>query len=171
MLKDVPKECSVWQVDGNLYGRQTAAAQYRDRLNDVLTTKLPKDMFDFKRGKLDACVYLCRKTGLVLIHHIDDFDICGPEKFLKELLMVQLPSLGIKLKMGELEYPGIASANTAEFLGRTKVLVEDAVVTKPNKKHTNDILKMLGLEEAKPSPVPGKELDLKQNKLLEGKEK
>ena len=30
-LKEVPISEIVWQVDGNLYGRQSAAAQYRDR--------------------------------------------------------------------------------------------------------------------------------------------
>ena len=33
-LKDVPASEIVWQVDGNLYGRQSAAAQYRDRLEE-----------------------------------------------------------------------------------------------------------------------------------------
>ena len=36
-LKDVPKEHLLWQVDGNLYGRQSAAAQYRDRLEEIIT--------------------------------------------------------------------------------------------------------------------------------------
>eukprot|EP00435_Cladocopium_sp_Y103_P041544 s171_g11.t1 len=34
-LKDVPKEEILWQVGGNLYGRQSAAAQYRDRLEEI----------------------------------------------------------------------------------------------------------------------------------------
>ncbi|CAL1169149.1 unnamed protein product [Cladocopium goreaui] len=33
-LKDVPASEIVWQVDGNLYGRQSAAVQYRDRLEE-----------------------------------------------------------------------------------------------------------------------------------------
>ena len=28
-LEGVPKSAIIWQVDGNLYGRQSAAAQYR----------------------------------------------------------------------------------------------------------------------------------------------
>ena len=62
-LKDVPASEIVWQVDGNLYGRQSAAAQYRDRLEEILTEELPKEKYSFTRGKLDACVYKCQLTG------------------------------------------------------------------------------------------------------------
>ena len=170
-LKDAPKESVLWQVDGNLYGRQTAAAQYRDRLEVILTQELPKGVYEFHRGKLDACVFRCSRTGIVLIHHIDDFDVCGPASFLNDLLKVQLPKCGCKLKVGELEWPGEASSSTSEFLGRKKILIEEAVVTLPNEKHINDILKMLGLENAKPSPAAGKKLNLSDSKLLEGKAK
>ena len=170
-LKDTPKESVLWQVDGNLYGRQTAAAQYRDRLEVILTQELPKGVYEFHRGKLDACVFRCSRTGIVLIHHIDDFDVCGPASFLNDLLKVQLPKCGCKLKVGELEWPGEASSSTSEFLGRKKILIEEAVVTLPNEKHINDILKMLGLENAKPSPVAGKKLNLSDSKLLEDKAK
>ena len=100
-LKGVPKEHLLWQVDGNLYGRQSAAAQYRDRLEEIITKELPSEQYDFKRGAIDACVYKCEKTGTVLIHDIDDFDICGPEKVLNDLLMVQFPKNGCTLKMGD----------------------------------------------------------------------
>ena len=134
-LKDVPKEEIIWQVDGNLYGRQSAAAQYRDRLEEIITLELPREKYEFARGKLDACVYRCKKTGTILVHHIDDFDICGPEHVLTDLLTVEFPKNGCKLKMGEMEYPGISSQSTSEFLGRTKINVEHAVITKPNAKH------------------------------------
>ena len=107
----------------------------------------------------------------MLIQYIDDFDVCGPAALLDDLLKVQLPRCGCKAKVGELEWPGEASSSTSEFLGRKKILVEDAVVTLPNEKHINDILRMLGLEQAKPSPVPGKKLNLKDNTPLEGKAK
>ena len=104
-LRDVLKESIVWQVDGNLSGRQSAAAQYRDRLEEIITPELPKEKYNFQRGKLDACVYRCTKTETVVIHHIDDFDIAGREEILKDLLTVQFPENGCKLKMGEMEYP------------------------------------------------------------------
>ena len=170
-LQDVPKHDIVWQVDGNIYGRQSAAAQYRDRLEEILTTCLPSSKYQFSRGKLDACVYRCAKTGVVLVHHIDDFDICGPEETLIDLLTVQLPANGCKLKMGEIEYPRRGNSMTSEFLGRKKINVENAIITKPNERHIQTILRQLGLENAKPSPVPGKKLDLKQDTLLNEKDK
>ena len=84
-LKDVPREELIWQVDGNIYGRQSAAAQYRDRPEEMLTNKV-SGRYRFKRGKLDARVYRCELTGTVLIHHIDDFDMCGPHRRLICLL-------------------------------------------------------------------------------------
>ena len=87
-------------------------------------------------------------------------------------MYVQLPKNGVKLKAGELEYLGTGNETTSEFLGRTNINLEDAVVTKPNARHTNEILKKLGLQEAKSGPVPGgRKLDLSQDKLLVGKEK
>ena len=170
-LSKVPKEHLVWQVDGNIYGRQPAAASYRDRLEDILLNKLPKDQYSFKRGKLDACIYKCKLTGIVLIHHIDDFDICGPEEMTNDLLLVQLPKNGCKVKVGEYEYPGRGSQTSTEYLGRTKINTENAVITKPNKKHIDYILTCLGLEEAKPSPVPGRKLELKNDQLLNEEDK
>ena len=170
-LEGVPKSAIVWQVDGNLYGRQSAAAQYRDRLEEILTQKLPKERYNFKQGKLDACVYHCDVTDTVLIHHIDDFDIAGKEEVLKDLLTVQFPRNGCKLKMLEFEYPHNEKTSTSEFLGRLKVNTDGAVVTKPNDRHIETIRKQLGMENCKPSPVPGRKLDLTQSKELDETDK
>ena len=163
-LEESPKSEIVWQVDGNRYGRQSAAAQYRDGLEEILTQKLPKDRYNFNRGKLDACVYHCDVTNTVLIHHIDDFDIAGKEEVLKDLLTVQFPKNGCKLKMGEFEYPSNERTRTSEYLGRFKVNTDGAVITKPNDGHIETILKQLGMENCKLSPVPGRKLDLTQSK-------
>ena len=170
-LEEVPKSEIVWQVDGNRYGRQSAAAQYRDGLEEILTQKLPKDRYNFNRGKLDACVYHCDVTNTVLIHHIDDFDIAGKEEVLKDLLTVQFPKNGCKLKMGEFEYPSNERTSTSEFLGRLKVNTDGAVATKPNDRHIETILKQLGMENCEPSPVPGRKLDLTQSTELDAKDK
>ena len=110
--------------------------------------------------KQELCLYI-----------IDDFDICGPEEILLDLLAVQLPANGCKLKMGEIEYPRRGNSVTSEFLGRKKINVENAIIAKPNERHVQTILQQLGLENAKPSPVPGKKLDLKQDTLLNEKDK
>ncbi len=88
-----------------------------------------------------------------------------------DLLTVQLPANACKLKMGEIEYPMRGNSTTSEFLGRKKINVENAIITKPNERHIQTILRQLGLENAKPSPVPGKKLDLKQDTLLNERDK
>ena len=161
-LKDVPLEHLVWQVDGNIYGRQPAASQYRDKLEDIIVNNLPGEGYDFVRGKLDGCVFRCHKTKVAILHHIDDFAVTGPEEHLDDLLKVQLPKYGCKVKVGEMEYPDRYNKTSSEFLGRTKINVEEAVLTKPNEKHTDNILKLLGLENCKSSPVPGKKLEVNE---------
>ena len=65
----------------------------------------------------------------------------------------------------------LRTSKTSDFLGRTKIKVEEAVVTKPNAKHIKTSLQMLGLENAKPSPVPGRKLELQKDKPLSQGEK
>ena len=172
-LEGIPREQLVWQVDGNIYGRQPAASQYRDRLEEIIVNKLPKDRYDFVRGRLDGCVFRCKKTKSVVIHHIDDFDVTGPEDDLNNLLKVELPKHGCKVKVGDFEFPEKHGKTSSEFLGREKISVEQAVLTKPNAKHTDNILKLLGLHDAKGGPVPGKKLELSvsSEELLDEKEK
>ena len=73
--------------------------------------------------------------------------------------------------MGHLEFPDVGSKVSSEFLGRTKITVEGAIITKPHERHAQTILKALGLEDCKPSPVPGKKLDLKQDQELSAAER
>ena len=89
----------------------------------------------------------------------------------KYLLTVQLPANGCRLQMGEIEYRRLGNSVTSEFLCRKKINGENAIITKPNERHIRAILQQLGLESAKPSPVPGKKLDLKPHTLLNEKDK
>ena len=70
-----------------------------------------------------------------------------------------------------MEFPDVGSKVSSEFLGRIKITVEGAVITKPHERHAQTILKALGLEDCKPSPVPGKKLDLKQDQELSAAER
>ena len=173
-LANVPKQHIVWQVDGNIYGRQPAAAAYRQELENILLHKLDGAKYKFQRGKVDACVYRCKLSGVILIHHIDDFDVCGPAEAVKDLLEVQLPKVGCKLKVGDLEGVAGEPGTSSEYLGREKYTIDDCVVTKPNDKHVQNILGKLGMEDAKPAVLPGRKLDLSSAgnmELLSDKEK
>jgi hypothetical protein len=79
-LANVPKQHIVWQVDGNIFGRQPAAAAYRQKLENILLNKLDPAKYKFQGGWIDACVYHCKNSGVTLVHHIDDFDVRGPQK-------------------------------------------------------------------------------------------
>ncbi|CAE7394224.1 RE2 [Symbiodinium sp. CCMP2592] len=123
----------VFRVDGNLYGRRTAGSVYRDELEEVLAGKLAKD-YDFQRGVKDPCVYLDRRSGLILLHHIDDIRVAGPKAAVLKFTEVDLPT-HCEITVGELEEPGTA----VEVLGRTKVRTEDSILTLPDSKHAENV--------------------------------
>ena len=84
-----------------------------------------------------------------MIHHIDDFDVCGPAEAVKHWLENQIP-ICLKLKVGELEGMEGESGTSPEYLGREKCSIDGCVVTKPNDKHIQNSLGKLGMEDANP---------------------
>ncbi|CAE7226937.1 unnamed protein product [Symbiodinium sp. CCMP2592] len=144
----------VFRVDGNLYGRRTAGSVYRDELEEVLTGKLAKD-YDFQRGVKDPCVYLDRRSGLILLHHIDDIRVAGPKAAVLKFTEVDLPT-HCEITVGELEEPGTA----VEVLGRTKVRTEDSILTLPDSKHAENVCEQLGIGPKDKGTVPSRPLDL-----------
>ncbi|CAE7562226.1 unnamed protein product [Symbiodinium sp. CCMP2592] len=144
----------VFRVDGNLYGRRTAGSVYRDELEEVLTGKLAKD-YDFQRGVKDPCVHRDRRSGLILLHHIDDIRVAGPKAAVLKFTEVDLPT-HCEITVGELEEPGTA----AEVLGRTKVRTEDSILTLPDSKHAENVCEQLGIGPKDKGTVPSRPLDL-----------
>ena len=92
---------------------------------------------------------IAKNSGVTLVHHIDDFDVRGPEKTVKKVEN-QPSELGFKLKVGELEGMEGESGTSPEYLGREKCSIDGCVVTKPNDKHIQNILGKLGMEDANP---------------------
>ena len=66
----------LFRIDGNLYGRRTAGATYRNELEGIICEALNTDeagfQFEFVRGDTDSTVYRCAKTRCVLLHHVDE---------------------------------------------------------------------------------------------------
>ena len=71
----IPFEDVVFRLDRNLYGRRAAGSVYRDELEEIL-----------------CGVYLCLKTGLTVVHHIDDGRCAGKAALLDKLLDEDLTS-------------------------------------------------------------------------------
>ena len=61
------------------------------------------------------------------------------------------------VKVGEIEKPG----SEMKYLNRRKVRSEDSMVTIPDPGLIDDIIRLLGLETGRTSPVPGKKLSKK----------
>ena len=157
-----PKDKELWsnktyrdvalQISGNIYGRRTAGATFRNRFEEVLTNA---PGFEFRRGTRDATVYVCQRTGATLLHHVDDVRCCASESDTARLwdyLRTKLP-----LKEGPLE-----KANTQiEVLGRAKIRTMDSIVTLPSEHRIDAICSAVGLtRDSKPAAYASKRVEL-----------
>ena len=111
--------------------------------------------YDFRRGVKDPCVYLCLKTGLTVVHHIDDGRCARKTALLDKLLDEDLPH-HCEITSGPLEAEGVS----VEVLGKTKTRVPGAILTAPDPKHATKI----GPKEK--SQVPSKKAKLENLELL-----
>ncbi|CAJ1383334.1 unnamed protein product, partial [Effrenium voratum] len=144
----------LFRLDGNLYGRRPAGSVFRNELEDILLNKLDKKRYHFVRGEKDPTVYRCTKSGVVIVHHIDDFRGTGPDDALDYLYDVELPKY-CEVQSGELERVG----TVVEVLNRTKIRLEDAILTQADKVHVENIKNALGVTKER-SEVPSRQLNL-----------
>lgn len=158
MLEDF--KSYLFRLDGNLYGRRTAGSVYRDEWEDILVNKL-KGPFAFRRGVKDPCVYFCEKTGIVVVHHVDDVRCAGPTAELNRLIDVEIPK-HCEIQSGPLEVQGVS----VEVLGKTKTRIPGAILTAPDPKHSKNIIKALGVGPKEKSQVPSKRVDLTNTEPL-----
>ena len=144
----------LFRLDGNLYGRRPTGSVFRNELEDILLNKLDKKRYHFVRGEKDPTVYRCTKSGVVIVHHIDDFRGTGPDDALDYLYDVELPKY-CEVQSGELERVG----TVVEVLNRTKIRLEDAILTQADKVHVENIKNALGVTKER-SEVPSRQLNL-----------
>ena len=158
--KDSFKEL-FFRLDGNLYGRRTAGSVYRNELEEILCSRVDPQRYAFTRGEKDPCVFRCDKSGVILIHHIDDIRMAGPKEAVNHLVEVEMPK-HCEVQAGELESEGTA----VEYLGRTKVRTKDAIITIPDEKHIKAVIAAAGISARDRSEVPSKQLNLLETEPL-----
>ena len=78
-------ECSDYllQLKANLYGRRAAGANCRRKFEQEL--KLCPNT-EFERAPHEPCAYYCKKTEVLLIHHVDDVRVTGPQSELNRVM-------------------------------------------------------------------------------------
>ena len=143
----------LFRLDGNLYGRRAAGSVYRNELEEILCSRVDPQRYAFTRGEKDPCVFRCDKSGVILIHHIDDVRRAGPKEAVNHLVEVEMPK-HCEVQAGELESEGTA----VEYLGRTKVRTKDAIITIPDEKHIKAVIAAAGISARDRSEVPSKQL-------------
>ena len=96
----------VIRLEGNLYGRRPAGATFRDEFEQVMVGELAEHGYQFERGKLDPCVYTCKKSDVTVVHHVDDTGATGPEADLDYLHNKTGLGAYLDMKIGKSEGPG-----------------------------------------------------------------
>ncbi|CAE7521947.1 RE1 [Symbiodinium sp. CCMP2592] len=127
----------LFRLDGNLYGRRTAGSVYRDELEELLCVKLKET------GRYD---FRCAGDAAALDRLLDE-DLCAH----------------CEITTGPLEAEGVS----VEVLGKTKTRLPGCILTAPDPKHAENIIKALGLKPGEKSPVPSRKPDLSDTTPLE----
>ena len=152
----------VSRLDGDLCGRRVAGSVYPDELEEIFRGKFKETgRYDFRRGVKDPSVYLCLKTGLAVVHHIDDGRCAG-----KTSLLDKLPDEDLlqhcEIISGPLEAEGVR----VKILGRTQARLPGAILTAPDPKRATKIIAALEVGPKKKSQVPSKKASLENLELL-----
>ena len=150
-----------FRLDGNLYGRRTAGSVYRNELEEILCGRVDAKRYSFTRGEKDPCVFRRQKSGIILIHHIDDIRLAGPKAAVNHFVDKEMPK-HCEIQAGQLESEGTA----VEYLGRTKIRTKDAIITMPDEKHTQAVIAASGITARDRSEVPSKQLNLLETEPL-----
>ena len=106
------------ELHGNLYGRRSAGATFKNRFDEIMLEELKRHGYAFQKGKVDACVFTCPVSDVTIIHHVDDTGAGGSDQHLQYLH--SNTSLGAYLDLktsARIEAPG----TMVRRLGRTKI--------------------------------------------------
>ncbi len=88
--KDSFKEMYI-RLDGKLYGHRTAGSVYRNEVEAIICERIDPQRYQFQRGVKDPCLSRCLKTGVILVHHVDDIRAAGPAEVLADLFEKEFP--------------------------------------------------------------------------------
>ncbi len=83
-------------------GRRTAGSVYRNELEAIICERIDPQRYQFQRGVKDPCLFRCLKTGVILVHHVDDIRAAGPAEVLADLFEQEFPKY-CEAQAGELE--------------------------------------------------------------------
>ena len=113
-------------------------------------SRVDPQQYAFVRGQKDPCVFRGAKTGIILLHHIDDIWAAGPDKTktFAQLFEKELPRL-CEVQAGELVREGAA----VEYLGRTEIRTKDTIITVPAERYYKAVISAAGVSAKDRSEV------------------
>eukprot|EP00971_Amphidinium_carterae_P190637 3783164-Amphidinium_carterae.1 len=135
----------LWKMTGNLYGRRTAPAYFREHFEGVI---LAMPGAEFRRGVLEPCMYFSAKLQVRLVHHVDDVRATGPSESLRSFVEYLSRFLLLKVS-GSLQV-----GSKHEYLGRHWCRLVDGWMLYPDHKHSCKVFELLGFGQGRPMPKP-----------------
>ena len=132
----------VWKLVRQLYGRRGASSAFQQLVEKILV----KDL-GFSQCPVVPCIYVGKSEEVVEVHQ-DDFYATGERTVLRTFTSCLKVALSVKCSVD------LVSGCSWEHLKRTRERFDDHLLILPNSKYGQKILRTLGLELCKPSPVP-----------------
>ena len=143
-LEDAGKDTNIkWKLLKQLPGRRPAGQRWVDHLAGILLNEV-----GFTRSSRSPQFYWSRSRQVAMEVHMDDFHGCCLDESLESFRM----ELAEKIRFrGEETSVGLAY----EHLKRVRVREEGYTTISPNVTYLDYVVKLLGLEGAKPVKTPG----------------
>jgi len=138
----------------SMYGTRDAALNWSLEYGDTLRAG------GYVQGRANPCLFHNAKLGVSVMVHGDDFIAVGPDQHLKETIK----TLEDKYKL-KTEKLGHGKGEMAEIRILNKVvrMTNEGIELEADPRHAELVIKELGLQGAKPSPVPGSKDEAKKS--------
>ena len=129
-------------LDRRLYGERDASVEFNDFQADIY------EDIGFERCPQQPQFYFNRTTSVLAEIHQDDVHAAGPDDGLRR--MMDLIGSRLMMKWSDLIGPG----QRYSFLKNNRLVLPEGVFIYPNPRYANDIIKTLGMQNAKSAPTP-----------------
>ena len=138
-----PEGSCLWLLKRAMYGLKQAPALWQTHFAKTMIS------LGFHGCKTDPNLYCHSSKELYVLHYVDDLLVCGNPERIK--IFTEQLSKEVLLKV-----EGALKPHTAvNFLGRTLRHNGDSIAITMPTAYVSDMLKLFGMENAKPSPTTG----------------
>ena len=130
----------------SMYGTRDAAMNWSREDTETLLTA------GFVQGKASPCLFFHKAKKVSIMVHGDEFVAVGCEKHLAETRQIFEEKYMLKV---ELLCGGETDAKSLTILNKVVTYTDSGILLEADPRHSEIVVRELGLQTAKPSKVPG----------------